>query len=127
MSLLTNKIDISTLFYNNWNETPIHWYGLEFDINGIDEWIYVSYNPQSDSNITITNDISQEIGTIEIDIFARKENRTLEIYDMIMNLLRHSRVGSNSVKFVDISSKDVISTVNGDYKILRMLVMLKTL
>lgn len=126
MSILDTKRGVSAFFFQNWTETPIHWFGLEFDINGLDEWIFVSYTHTSSKNADINGSDYRENGVIDILIYARTENRTFEIYDMISNMLRNQRIGNTSVDLISIDNKATMSTENGDYRVLDIGVYLKS-
>lgn len=126
MGLLENKIEISKKFHTEWTETEIHWYGLEFSLNGIEEWIHLEYVPKFESNATLDG-FRDKIAFIDIDVFARKENRTFELYDKILEMLSSTRIGNNGIRDITISGKDLISTDNGDYRVLKITVLLKTL
>lgn len=126
MSVLEVKQAVTSKFFSEWTETVIHWHGLEFDNSSIDEWIRVEYIPNETYNSSIDSRMDSNSGWIAIDVFARKENRTYELYDMIVQMLSLERIGGNSVKTIDIQGKDTISTDNGDYKILIASVYLKS-
>jgi hypothetical protein len=128
MSILETKQSIATKFHNEWTETEIHWYGLEeFDYSVLDEWIHIGYIPSSKDSAVLDSSLDLETSYIGIDIMARKENRTFEIYDLINALLLGVKFGNVSVKYIDIQGKDLISTDNGDYRVLTISVLLKTI
>jgi hypothetical protein len=127
MSVKQSKVEVSKLFFNNWTETEIHWYGLEFDITGLDEWIRVSYQPTSQKAICIDGEMNNNTGVIDVDIFARKELRTFEIYDMISSIVSNNDIPNIIIRSIDIENKTLISTDNGDYMELKISIYLKTI
>jgi hypothetical protein len=127
MSVKQSKVEVSKLFFNNWTETKIHWYGLEFDITGLDEWIRVSYQPTSQKATCIDGEMNNNTGVIDVDIFARKELRTFEIYDMISSIVSNNDIPNIIIRSIDIENKTLVSTDNGDYMELKISIYLKTI
>lgn len=124
--ILENKQNISKLFFDNWTTTAIQWYGIEFDIGTKDEWIAVSYTPTTVSNAFVNTKNDYSTGVIDVDIYARKENRTYQLYDMILEMLSATKIGNNSIRGIDIDGKDLISTDNGDYRVLNISINIRT-
>lgn len=126
MSIIDFKVGVSQFFHTNWTETTIHWYGLEFDIEGLDEWIYISIEPTSSKNSDISGIGYKENGVINIEIFARNELRTFELYDMISDMVRNNNIGNTYVYSIEIDKKGLLQTEYGDYKILDIGIYLKS-
>jgi len=127
MSTLQNKLDIVKKFFDKWTYTQIHWYGVEgFDNSSLNEWIHVSYEPATKLFSTLTNTMSEN-GIITIDILARKENRTFELYDNLVTIMNDNPIGGSIIKSIDIEGKDLVSTENGDYRVLSIAIYLKIL
>ena len=127
MSTLQNKINMVQRFFSNWTDTEIHWYGVEgFDNSTLDEWIHVSYEPATKTLSTLSREMGER-AIISIDILARKENRTFEIYDKLVNLVNNITIGDSMVSNIEVQGKDLVSTDNGDYRVLSIAIYLKTL
>ena len=109
------KIAINTLFHNLWTDTDIHFNGLDFDIAGKEEWIYVSYEPVLSIPAGVSNMGYFDNGVIKVTIYARKENRTFELLDSLLYMLQNNKIADMVGYNNKVGSKGVMSTTNGDY------------
>jgi|GEM_PF-5900877 hypothetical protein len=112
------KTELMTLLSQKWIATPIHYNGLNFDINGKEEWIYVSYEPISAIPSGIAFEGYKEDGIVKITVHSRKENRTFELFDGLLEMFRANSISGIIVTGNKIGSKGVMSTINGDYRYL---------
>jgi hypothetical protein len=126
MSIVELKQGISSFFHTSWTETPIHWYGLEFEIEGLSEWIRISIEPTSSANSDISGVGYKQNAIINIEIYCDKENRTFEIYDIISNMLLNKNIGNAYVYRIDIDRKGLLQTTLGDFRILDIGIYLKS-
>lgn len=127
MSTLQNKVNSIKNLFSNWNMTPVHWYGVDgFDNSTLEEWIYVSYIPAIKTFTTLSREMGER-AILSIDIIARKENRTFEIYDNLVTIVNNKCIGDSMVNSIEVEGKNQVSTENGDYKVLSIAIYLKTL
>lgn len=109
------KIDVNTLLNTYWVDTPIHFNGLDFDIDGKDEWIYTSYEPVSMEPCSVGFDGYYLNGVIKVTVYARKENRCFELVDLLAEVLRVNKLPSVVIHSTKVSPKGIMNTTNGDY------------
>lgn len=114
MSFLENKKSIEQFIYDNWTYTPIHWSGIDFNIEGLSEWIRIAYVPKNTINRSIDAEKS-EIGSIRIAIFAKIEFRVFELSDLILEMFKNKKIGNNFVKKVIVLSNGQTSDNNYNY------------
>lgn len=126
MSIIELKQGISNFFHTNWTETPIDWYGLEFNIEGLNEWITISVEPTSSKNSDISGIGYKQNAVINLEIYSIKENRTFELYDMISNMLLNKNIGNAYVYRIDIDRKGLLQTTFGDFRMLDIGIYLKS-
>lgn len=120
------KIAVNTWFNTNWTDTLIHFYGLDWDITGKEEWILVAYEPMQLRQDSIDFAGYKQNGKIIVSFYARKENRTFELLDILMNKLKtvdiNNLISSGATNII----KDRMNTTNGDYSILTAMIYLKS-
>lgn len=126
MSIIELKQGISNFFHTNWTETPIDWFGLEFNIEGLNEWIAISVEPTSSKNSDISGVGYKQNAVINLEIYSIKENRTFELYDMISNMLLNKNIGNAYVYRIDIDRKGLLQTTFGDFRMLDIGIYLKS-
>lgn len=119
------KVAISGWFNTNWTDTVIHYYGLNFDVNGKEEWLMVAYEPVSMTQNGIDFDSYKQKGKIIISFYARKENRTFELMDILLGKIKGINVAGMIHNGILNPMKGDMQTVNGDYKSLTAVVYLK--
>ena len=109
------KIDVNTLLNTYWTTTPIHFNGLDFDIDSKDEWVYISYEPISMTPCSVGFDGYYLNGVIKATVYARKENRCFELVDLLSEVLRLNKLPSVVVYSTKVSPKGIMNTTNSDY------------
>mgnify|MGYP000114945176 CR=1 FL=1 len=112
---LEDKIGVTSFFNTNWLETSIHFAGLEFDPAELEEWIRIEYTPNASKSLDIAFSNYTSKGVLEVSIYARKENRTYELYDLVLTMIRGAKFGDLKIKHIDILNKSNFQTLNGDY------------
>ena len=125
MKLLEAKQVVNSMFATQWTKTPIQWYGLPFSNKNIDEWIMVSVVGLSSATRTL-NDNNTDFA-IDVAIYAKKENRTLELYDMLSDMFLGKRIRDVYCSTVRIDNKLDAQTEYGDYKLLDTSIYLNSL
>jgi len=60
----------------------------------------------------------KEDGIVKITVHSRKENRTFELFDGLLEMFRANSISGIIVTGNKIGSKGVMSTINGDYRYL---------
>ena len=119
------KIEVTSLFTYKWTATTVHYNGLDFNIDDKEEWIYVSYEPIAASPSGIGFDGYREDGVIKITVHSRKENRTFELLDLLLEMFRTNKIGTMIMYNNKVGSKGVMSTSNGDYRYLNCSIYIK--
>ena len=125
MKLLEAKQVINSMFATKWTQTAIQWYGLPFSNKNIDEWIMVSVIGLDSSTRTLDSNNTDFV--IDVAIYAKKENRTLELYDMLSEMFLGKRIKDVSCSTIRIDNKLDVQTEYGDYKLLDTSIYLNSL
>ena len=125
MKLLEAKQVINSMFATQWTETAIQWYGLPFSNKNVDEWIMVSIVGLNSATRTLDNNNTDLV--IDVAIYAKKENRTLELYDMLSDMFLGKRIEDVFCSTVRIDNKLDVQTEYGDYKLLDTSIYLNSL
>ena len=125
MKLLEAKQVINSIFATEWTETVIQWYGLPFSNKNVDEWIMVSIVGLNSATRTL-NDNNTDFA-IDVAIYAKKENRTLELYDILSDMFLGKRIKDVFCSTVRIDNKLDVQTEYGDYKLLDTSIYLNSL
>ena len=125
MKLLEAKQVVNSMFATQWTKTPIQWYGLPFSNKNVDEWIMVSVIGLDSSIRTLDSNNTDFV--IDVAIYAKKENRTLELYDMLSEMFLGKRIKDVHCSTVRIDNKLDVQTEYGDYKLLDTSIYLNSL
>ena len=125
MKLLEAKQVVNSMFASEWTETVIQWYGLPFSNKNIDEWIMVSVIGLNSATRTLDNNNTDLV--IDVAIYAKKENRTLELYDMLSEMFLGKRIKDVFCSTIRIDNKLDVQTQYGDYKLLDTSIYLNSL
>ncbi len=62
---------VEQTFVDNWSSTPIHFYGVDFDSSGLDEWIQVKFSPLDTSYSDSLAECIQITGLVELYTYAK--------------------------------------------------------
>ncbi len=81
------KMAIDEVFSANWSTTPIQYAGMDFDSTGIEKWINVVYEPQTNSVTGVSGSSSVSIGSIYIVCWTGYQFDTLELADSVVALI----------------------------------------
>lgn len=125
MKLLEAKQVINSMFATEWTETAIQWYGLPFSNKNVNEWIMVSVVGLSSATRTFDNNNNDFV--IDVAIYAKRENRTLELYDMLSGMFLGKRIKDVFCSTIRIDNKLDVQTEYGDYKLLDTSIYLNSL
>ena len=125
MKLLEAKQVVNSMFATQWTQTAIQWYGLPFSNKGLDEWIMVSVVGLNSATRTFDNNNTDFV--IDVAIYAKKENRTLELYDILSEMFLGKRIKDVYCGTVRIDNKLDVQTEYGDYKLLDTSIYLNSL
>jgi hypothetical protein len=111
--ILQTKIDLESLLVNNWNATPIHWEGIEYDPpSSVTEWIRVAYNPNDFKHACIDNNALAQHSTIDAFVYADTPFKVLELTESLVDLLNGKKFSNAYVSGCQVIRRGF---VNGKY------------
>ena len=115
MSLLQVKKDFEQYFMDNYNETQVHWAGMNWDINKYDEWVYFEYVGQSVDDLGLDNTIYNHSGYLDITIVAKTRFRVMDIADIIIGTFKGKKIADSFTSGVRIVSTGTIKDIDKSY------------
>lgn len=120
MSLLQIKKDYEQFFWDNYEETKVHWAGEAFDTSKYDEWVFFEYLGTNIKDNGYDNTDYVHKGQLYICIVADNRFRTMEIADIIIELFKGKKIGNAFVREVFIDGQGIIEDKNKSYIDLNM-------
>jgi len=87
MNLRETKLYFENVFYTNWNDTPVHYAGQEFDGSGYDAWVNPVYKPLRSTANGISNTTNISMGVLYIPCWHTTDAGAMELADTMVEFI----------------------------------------
>ena len=124
MKLLDSKKELESYILANYNATPIHWAGMKFNTDGIDEWVHFHYVGEIISDCGFDNSSFSQSGSLQVSIVCRTPFRCNEVADIVLDLFKGKEIGNLFAGKVRIITHDYLSDI--DRSVMELDVMFNT-
>ena len=85
--LAETKLYFEDLINDNWDLTPIHFAGQEFDHDGTKRWINPSYTPTSNQNSGVSEVARKVYGNLDIVCWAENDVEVMTLADAVSDFM----------------------------------------
>jgi len=84
------KVSIEQYIKDNWTESPVFWFGVDFDASGLTDYVQVKVLP-SERNILDSTSCTEEL-VVFLEVFAYSNNytETFAMLDRFATIMRAS-------------------------------------
>ncbi len=104
MGLREGKFYFESMFNDLWTQTPLHMAGMEFDGEGLAQWINPSYRPSRYDKPSLSNTMKRVYANVYIPCWADTDVDVMELMDDVIEFVEtntKSPYKINSISIID--------------------------
>ncbi len=83
----SNKLFFESLFFAEWQDTPIHFAGQEFAVDGIKEWVNPFFNPIGGRFTGVSGTLTENHASFSVVCWSDTDSNVMELADKVVTFV----------------------------------------